>query len=105
MITMDGLSDNQYGVAFNVIDITALRLHKTDGKWLVEYRRVPRTMFFWDRWWWYNDGTYVEYIDAKERIDYLSSTKRVIYPKFQEMTVIELSDTEDDEVDDVISDS
>jgi len=97
MITVDGLTDNQYGMSFVTIELKALRVHRTDGKWLVEYRRKPRPLCFWDYFWWYDDGTYVEYIDALDRVEYLKQTKKIVYPVFQENTVIQLDEEEDED--------
>ena len=38
---MSDLVANEYGVETVHIRITKLRIHRTDGKWLVEYRREP----------------------------------------------------------------
>ena len=51
--------------------ITHVRIHRTDGQWLVEYRRKPKWIL--DRWWWFNDGKYVSYTDASARAAKLSS--------------------------------
>ena len=39
---MSELVANEYGVEFDHIKVTKLRIHRTNGKWLVEYRREPR---------------------------------------------------------------
>lgn len=49
--------------------ITHVRIHRTDGRWLVEYRRKPK--WFIDGFWWFNDGKYVQYTDALARVEIL----------------------------------
>lgn len=81
--------DNEYGVEFDWIEIKQLRVNRTDGKWLVEYRREPRRLAFWDKWWWYNDGIYSEYTDALDRIKVLKNNKAVKgFPRFQKVSTI-----------------
>ncbi len=53
--------------------IVAVRIHRTDGQWLVEFRKKPVWYKPWDYYWWYNDGKYVNYNDAKARAAKLSS--------------------------------
>lgn len=77
--------DNEFGVEYNYVTIRKLRVFRTDGKWLVEYQREPRWWAFWDRFWWYNDGVYVEYTDALERINYLKINGAVSFARFQKM--------------------
>ena len=77
--------ENEFGVEYNNIDIRALRIFRTDDKWLVEYRRAPRPGFLWDYFWWYNDGTYVRYNDAKDRVEYLRSVGYVSIPQFMKV--------------------
>lgn len=60
--------------------ITHVRIHRTDGQWLVEYRRKPK--WFFDQWWWFNDGKYVEYNDASARASILSSQGYCLYTKY-----------------------
>ena len=52
---MSELVANEYGVEFDHIKVTRLRIHRTNGKWLVEYRREPRWFLGLDRWWWFDD--------------------------------------------------
>ena len=59
------------GLEFVKYPITAVRIHRTDGQWLVEFRRKPK--YIVDAWWWFNDGTYVSYNDAKVRAAKLAS--------------------------------
>lgn len=78
--------------------ITHVRIHKTDGQWLVEFRRKPKWVF--DRWWWFNDGKYVVYNDARARAQllvkrgYTLSTRTVsdsykVTPEEEDVTVSE----------------
>lgn len=61
------------GLEYVKIPICRVRIHKTDGQWLVEYRKVTVTWWkVWDRFWWYNDGKYVSYNDAKYRAQALA---------------------------------
>ena len=54
--------------------IVAVRLHRTDNQWLVEFKKKPLAFWcIWDYIWWYNDGKYVQYNDAKARAAKLSS--------------------------------
>ena len=54
--------------------ITAVRIHRTDNQWLVEYKKKPLAFWrIWDYAWWYNDGKYVSHSDAKARAAKLSS--------------------------------
>lgn len=64
-------SINDLGLEFVKHPITAVRIHRTDGQWLVEYRRKPKWLI--DGWWWFNDGKYVSYNDATARASKLSS--------------------------------
>jgi hypothetical protein len=59
------------GMEYAKWPITQVRIHRTDGQWLVEYRRKPK--WFLDKWWWFNDGKYVKYFDAKCRAAQLAS--------------------------------
>lgn len=80
---MSELVANEYGVEFDHIRITKLRIHRTDGKWLVEYRREPRWFLDLDRWWWFDDGVYVDYADATDRVDHLLGVGFVSKAQFQ----------------------
>ena len=60
---------NDLGLVAVDYPITAVRIHKTDGQWLVEYRRQPKWLI--DGFWWFNDGRYADYVDAKDRADKL----------------------------------
>lgn len=80
---MTDLVANEYGVEFDHIAITKLRIHRTNGMWLVEYRRVPRWLLGLDRWWWFDDGTYTDYADASNRVDHLIGQGYVSKARFQ----------------------
>ena len=90
---MSDLVANEYGVEFDHIKIKKLRIHRTNGMWLVEYRREPRWPLGLDRWWWFNDGTYVDYADASSRVDHLIDIGFVSKTQFQ--TVKEFNLNED----------
>jgi hypothetical protein len=87
---MSELVANEYGVEFDHIKITKLRIFRTDGKWLVEYRRAPRWILGLDRWWWFNDGIYVDYADASARVDHLLGIGFVSKTQFQKVKVFEV---------------
>lgn len=77
---MDELAQNEFGIEYDHVPVTAVRMHRTDGKWLVEYRRKPRWLI--DGWWWFNDGMYVNYNEAVARLDYIKGTKHVSIPRY-----------------------
>jgi hypothetical protein len=57
---------------------------------LVEYRREPRWILGLDRWWWFNDGIYVDYADASARVDTLLGIGFVSKTQFQKVKVFEV---------------
>ena len=62
------------GLEYKKNPIVAVRIFRTDGQWLVEFKKKPLVFWkFWDYFWWYNDGKYVSYNDAKARAAKLSS--------------------------------
>lgn len=69
-INEDKISD--LGLEFVKMPITNVRIHRTDGQWLVEYKKMPRWYQFWNYFWWWNDGKYVSYNDANARAEKLS---------------------------------
>lgn len=81
---------DQYGLNFDLDKITKLRIYRADNRWLVEYRRQPRWFLNLDRWWWFDDGTYLEYADASKRIDYLIAIGYVSKTRFQRVKVFEV---------------
>lgn len=68
---INNTSMDSLGLEYVKLPITAVRIHRTDGQWLVEFRRKPKWLI--DGWWWFNDGKYVSYTDASERASKLSS--------------------------------
>jgi hypothetical protein len=87
---MSELVANEYGIEFDHIKITKLRIHRTDDMWLVEYRRQPRWFLGLDRWWWFDDGRYANYSDATDRIDTLLGIGFVSKAQFQTVKVFEV---------------
>ena len=87
---MAELTDNSHGVVYDHIAITRLRIFRMHGRWLVEYQRKPRWFLGLDRWWWFNDGTYVDYDDALTRINYLRETGYVSVAQFQSVKTFEV---------------
>jgi hypothetical protein len=87
---MSELVANEYGVEFDHIKITKLRIHRTDDMWLVEYRREPRWFLGLDRWWWFDDGRYANYSDATDRIDTLLGIGFVSKAQFQKVKEFEV---------------
>lgn len=82
---MDDLVDNEYGIEYEKIAIKKLRIFRVGKQWLVEYQRVARLWAPWDRFWWYNDGQYVEYYDALARVNDLKASGYVNIPRFQKV--------------------
>lgn len=77
---MDELAQNEFGMEYEHVPVTAVRMHRTDGKWLVEYRRKPRWLI--DGWWWFNDGMYVNYSEAATRLEQIKAIKYVSIPRY-----------------------
>jgi hypothetical protein len=69
------------GLEYAQWPITHVRIHRTDGKWLVEYRRKPK--YYIDQWWWFNDGTYVDYTEAQDRAAKLLAQGYVLYVRYR----------------------
>jgi hypothetical protein len=88
---MTELVANEYGVEHDNIQIAKLRIHRTNGMWLVEYRRIPRWLFGLDRWWWFDDGTYTEYADASNRVDHLINVGYISKTRFQSVKEFEVN--------------
>jgi hypothetical protein len=82
------ISENNFGFESVQVPITSVRVHRTDGKWLVEYRRVPK--YYIDKWWWFNDGTYVEYADARARVNTLLRAGYVTFVKYSRVKQFEV---------------
>jgi hypothetical protein len=72
-----------YGLEPTNHPITHVRIHRTDGQWLVEYRRKPKWIFALDKWWWFNDGKYINYGDANARAKALADQGYVIYWRYK----------------------
>lgn len=89
---MSDLVANEYGVEFDHIMVTKLRIHRTDMKWQVEYRREPRWPLRLDRWWWFQDSVHVDYTDAMKRVETLQNTRFVSVPRFQTVKEFDLHD-------------
>lgn len=92
---MSELVTNKYGVEFDHIRIKKLRIFRLSKKWLVEYQREPRWILGLDRWWWFNDGTYVDYEDALKRVEYLRGIKFISTTAFQKVKVFDVDEKED----------
>lgn len=61
------------GYQIKKTQITKVRCSFHEGKWFVEYRlKLPR--FYFDKWWWYDDSKYANYLDANARAEFLSAT-------------------------------
>lgn len=71
------------GLEYVKIAITNVRIHRTDGQWLVEYKKLPRWYAFWNWIWWWNDGKYVSYNDAVARAQKLSSNGYVLSTRYK----------------------
>lgn len=89
---MTNLVTNKYGVEFDHIKVKKLRIFRLSKKWLVEYRREPRWPLGLDRWWWFNDGIYVDYEDALKRVEYLSHVKYISKTQFQKVKTFEVDE-------------
>ena len=87
---MDDLVINEFGIEYEKIIIKKLRIFRVGKQWLVEYQRAPRLFAPWDYFWWYNDGQYVEYYDALERVNELKSNGYVSVPRFQKVKTFEV---------------
>jgi len=77
--------DNEFGVEYERIFLKQLRIFRVNRQWLVEYRREPRWWAPWDRYWWYNDGQYVEYYDALARVKELKSNGYTSVARFMKV--------------------
>lgn len=59
------------GLEIKLSPIKQVRLQHHNNKWYVEYRRAPK--YFFDRWWWFDDSVYSNYIDAVARAQMLAA--------------------------------
>lgn len=80
----DNLTISDIGMGIVKIPITAVRIHRVDGQWLVEYQRKPQ--WYFDQWWWFNDGKYVEHNDAATRAELLREYGYVTVLKYKKET-------------------
>ena len=55
------------------IPVSKVRVSHYKHKWFVEYR-LKKPKFVVDRWWWYDDSKYANYLDAHNRAEFLSAT-------------------------------
>lgn len=61
----DNLTIKDIGLEVIKWPITKVRVGKVDDRWLVEYRRKAKWVL--DRWWWFDDGKYIDYREAVAR--------------------------------------
>lgn len=78
------MSIGDIGMEVVKIPIVALRIHRVDGQWLVEYKRKPQ--WYFDQWWWFNDGKYVEHNDAAARAELLREYGYITVLKYRKET-------------------
>lgn len=91
----DNLTIKDIGLEVIRWPITKVRVGKVDDRWLVEYRRKAKWVF--DRWWWFDDGKYIDYREAVARAQSIASagyitTIRNAKPTF-DVTPYELDDS------------
>lgn len=68
------LTMQQLGLEYYNVPVVAVRIHRTDNQWLVEYKKLAKRWWKpWDYFWWYNDGKYVNYWDASDRAMQIAS--------------------------------
>jgi hypothetical protein len=87
---MTELVDNEFGVEYEYVTVRKLRIFRVGRQWLVEYQREPRIWAFWDYFWWYNDGQYVEYYDALARVNDIKADSYVKIARFQKVKTFEV---------------
>jgi hypothetical protein len=51
--------------------VLKVRVTFYSGKWYVEYQRKPQ--WFLDKWWWFDDGVFNDFTDARARAQKLWS--------------------------------
>lgn len=71
---------SELGLEYVQWPITRVRIHRTDGQWLVEYQRKPK--WYFDQFWWFNDGKFVDYTDAQDRAAKLISQGYVLSVRY-----------------------
>jgi len=80
---------SELGLEYAQWPITHVRIHRTDGQWLVEYRRKPK--WYFDQWWWFNDGKYVDYTDAQDRAGKLAAQGYILSVRYYRTYNIEVN--------------
>ena len=70
-IMNEKLTINDVGLEVVKWPITKVRVGKVDDRWLVEYRRKAKWVL--DRWWWFDDGKYIDYREAVARAQAMAS--------------------------------
>lgn len=81
----------ELGLEYQTWPITAVRIHRTDGQWLVEYKRKPK--WYFDKWWWFNDGKFVDYTDAQKRANKLAAQGYYMSVRYRRDVIEVLNDT------------
>lgn len=72
---------SELGLEYVQWPIAHVRIHRTDGQWLVEYRRKPK--WFFDRFWWFNDGKFADFTDAQDRAYRLAAQGYVLSVRYR----------------------
>jgi len=80
----ENMTLSDIGMEVIKIPITNVRIHRVDKQWLVEYRRKPQ--WYFDQWWWFNDGKYVQHNDAAARAELLTEFGYVTTTKYKTET-------------------
>ena len=80
----ENMTPSDIGMEIIKIPITDVRIHRVDKQWLVEYRRKPQ--WYFDQWWWFNDGKYVQHNDAAARAEILTEFGYVTTTKYKRET-------------------
>lgn len=68
-----------------------VRIIRVDGQWCVEYQRQPRWVLGIDKWWWFNDGKYVDYSDALDRAHKLTAQGYAELPRYISKEVFDVA--------------
>ena len=77
----ENMTLSDIGMEIIKVPITDVRIHRVDKQWLVEYRRNPK--WYFDKWWWFNDGKYVHHNDASARAEILVKFGYVTETKYK----------------------
>lgn len=86
------MTNNEFGIQVDQIKVKKVRFRRFEGKWLVEYQRVPRWIFGIDGFWWFNDGLYTEYHDAIARVHDIRTEGFVNRVQFHKPEVFEVEE-------------